>query len=81
MDHADFMGSYLIICSNPLIGGEMVSRRRNGTLAAAAGAGLNPYGWGNGKARKRPREYRTVTVAIKNDPMRVEPQEDQALKK
>lgn len=33
-----------------------MSKRRNGTIRAAAALGLNPYGWGNGKARKRPRE-------------------------
>lgn len=33
-----------------------MSRRRNGTNRAAAALGLNVYGWGNGKARKRPRE-------------------------
>lgn len=36
-----------------------MSRRRNGTNRAAAALGINPYGWGNGKARKRPREVRT----------------------
>ncbi|EHE99282.1 hypothetical protein HMPREF9469_01851 [ [[Clostridium] citroniae WAL-17108] len=36
-----------------------MSRHRNGTNRAAAALGLNPYGWGNGKARKRPREVRT----------------------
>lgn len=36
-----------------------MSRRRNGTNRAAAALGLNPYGWSNGKARKRPRELRT----------------------
>lgn len=36
-----------------------MSRRRNGTNRAAAALGLNPYGWSNGKARKRPREVRT----------------------
>ena len=33
-----------------------MSKRKNGTYRAAAAAGLNPYGWGNGKARKKPRE-------------------------
>lgn len=33
-----------------------MSKRRNGTIRAAAAAGLNPYDWGNGKARKRPKE-------------------------
>lgn len=36
-----------------------MSRRRNGTNHVAAALGLNPYGWGTGKARKRPRELRT----------------------
>lgn len=36
-----------------------MSRRRNGTNHAAVALGINPYGWGNGKARKRPREVRT----------------------
>lgn len=36
-----------------------MSRRRNGTNRVAAALGLNPYGWSNGKARKRPREVRT----------------------
>lgn len=36
-----------------------MSKRKNGTYRAAAAAGLNPYGWGNGKARKKPREVRT----------------------
>lgn len=78
MDHADFMDSYLSVCSCPLKGGETVSKRRNGTLKAAAQLGINPYGWGNGKARKRPREYRTV---IKNDPLLLEQREDQAISK
>lgn len=36
-----------------------MSKRKNGTYRAATAAGLNPYGWGNGKARKKPREVRT----------------------
>lgn len=44
----------------------MVSRRKNGTNRAAAALGLNPFGWGNGKARKRPREVRTPVGQIKN---------------
>ena len=36
-----------------------MSRRRNGTNRAAAAPGINPFGWENGKARKRPREVRT----------------------
>jgi hypothetical protein len=36
-----------------------MSRRMNGTIRAAISLGINPYGWGNGKARKRPREQRT----------------------
>lgn len=36
-----------------------MSRRKNGTIRAAAALGLNPYGWGNGKARKRPMEVQT----------------------
>lgn len=56
-----------------VMGGETMSRRKNGTLSAAMQRGLNPYGWGNGKGRKRPREYQT----IKNDPPLLEQQEDQ----
>lgn len=37
-----------------------MSRRRNRTLRAAVSLGINLYGWGNGKARKRPREVRTL---------------------
>ena len=33
-----------------------MGRRKNGTNRAAAALGLNPYGWGNGGTRKRPRE-------------------------
>lgn len=36
-----------------------MSKRKNGTYRAAAASGLNPYGWGNGKGRKKPREVRT----------------------
>lgn len=32
-----------------------MSKRKNGTYRAAAAAGLNPYGWGNGRAIKRPK--------------------------
>lgn len=32
-----------------------MSRRKNGTNRAAAALGLNPYGWGNGGKRKRPK--------------------------
>lgn len=28
-----------------------MSRRKNGTLRAAAAIGINPYGWGNGRAQ------------------------------
>lgn len=44
-----------------------MSRRKNGTNRAAAALGLNPFGWGNGKARKRPREVRTPVGQIKNN--------------
>lgn len=44
-----------------------MSRRRNGTNRAAVALGINPYGWGNGKARKRPREVRTPVGQIKNN--------------
>lgn len=37
----------------------VLSKRKNGTYRAAAAAGLNPHNWGNGKARKKPREVRT----------------------
>lgn len=36
-----------------------MSKRKNGTYRAASALGINPYGWGNGKARKKPREVRT----------------------
>ncbi|UWO77455.1 hypothetical protein [Enterocloster asparagiformis] len=36
-----------------------MSKRKNRTNHAAAALGLNPYGWGNSGARKRPREVRT----------------------
>lgn len=36
-----------------------MSRRKNGTNRAAAQLGINPYGWGNGGKRKRPREQAT----------------------
>lgn len=44
-----------------------MSRRRNRTNHAAVALGINPYGWGNGKARKRPREVRTPVGQIKNN--------------
>ena len=44
-----------------------MSRRRNGTNRAAAALGLNVYGWGNGKARKRPREIQTPVGQMKNN--------------
>lgn len=44
-----------------------MSRRRNGTNRVAAALGLNPYGWSNGKARKRPREVRTPDGQMKNN--------------
>jgi hypothetical protein len=37
----------------------VLSKRKNGTYRAAAAGGWNPYGWGNGKGRKKPREVRT----------------------
>lgn len=40
-----------------------MSRRKNRTNRAAAALGLNPYGWGNGKGRKRPREPRLTEKA------------------
>lgn len=43
-----------------------MSKRKNGTCRAAAAAGLNPYGWGNGKARKKPREVRTHSGSCEN---------------
>ena len=52
-----------------------MSKRKNGTIRAARLIGANPYGWGNGKGRKRPKEYRMSTKMI---PQRMEPQEDQA---
>ena len=53
-----------------------MSRRRNKTLKAGALIGCNPHDWGNGKGRKRPKEYRT-----KKDPLLLEQQEDQSHKK
>ena len=44
-----------------------MSRRRNGTNRAAAALGINPFGWENGKARKRPREVRTPVGQMKNN--------------
>lgn len=44
-----------------------MSRRRNRTNRVAAALGLNPYGWSNGKARKRPREVRTPVGQIQNN--------------
>lgn len=44
-----------------------MSRHRNGTNRVAVALGINPYGWGNGKARKRPREVRTPVGQIKNN--------------
>ena len=44
-----------------------MSRRRNGTNRAAAALGLNVYGWGNGKARKRLREIQTPIGQMKNN--------------
>ncbi len=32
-----------------------MSRRRNGTMRAAQMLGINPWGWGNGGKRKRPK--------------------------
>lgn len=29
-------------------------------VSAIVSAGLNPHNWGNGKARKKPREYRRI---------------------
>lgn len=44
-----------------------MSKRRNGTNRVATALGINPYGWGTGKARKRPREVRTPVGQIKNN--------------
>lgn len=33
-----------------------MSGRKNGTNRVAAQLGINPYGWGNGGKRKRPKE-------------------------
>lgn len=41
-----------------------MSKRKNGTNRAAAALGLNPYGWGNGKGRKRPRESKKVETPM-----------------
>lgn len=39
--------------------------RKNGTNRAGAAAGLNPYGWGNGKNRKRPKGAGTPMGQVK----------------
>ena len=44
-----------------------MSRRMNGTIRAAISLGINPYGWGNGMARKRPREQRTPVGQMENN--------------
>ncbi len=41
-----------------------MSKRKNGTNRAAAALGINPFGWGNGGARKRPMEVRTPVGQI-----------------
>lgn len=41
-----------------------MSRRKNGTNTAAAKLGINPYGWGNGGKRKRPKGAATPIEAI-----------------
>ena len=38
-----------------------MSGRKHKTYRAAAAIGINPYGWGNGRARKRPREKKGAT--------------------
>lgn len=42
-----------------------MSRRKNGTNRAAAQLGINPYGWGNGGKRKRPKGVASPTGAYK----------------
>lgn len=42
-----------------------MSRRKNGTNRAAARPQLNPYGWGDGEKRKRPRESASPMGAYK----------------
>lgn len=44
-----------------------MSKRKNGTYRAASALGINPYGWGNGKARKKPREVRTQNRADRSN--------------
>lgn len=46
-------------------GGTYMSRRKNGTNRAAAQLGINPYGWGNGGKRKRPKGVASPTWAYK----------------
>lgn len=41
-----------------------MSRRKNGTNRAAAALELNPYGWGNGGKRKRPRGAATPVEGL-----------------
>ena len=41
-----------------------MSRRKNRTNRAAAVLGINPYGWGNGGQRKRPRGAATPVEAL-----------------
>lgn len=40
--------------------------RKNGTNRAGAAAGLNPYGWGNGGKRKRPKGVGAPMGQVKN---------------
>lgn len=35
-----------------------MSKRKSNTYRAATALGINPYGWGNGKGRKRPKEVK-----------------------
>ena len=48
-----------------------MSKRKNETIRAASALGLNPYGWGNGMARKKPRELRTPIGQMKNNTVNI----------
>ncbi len=42
-----------------------MSRRKNRTNRAASRLGLNPYGWGNGGKRKRPKGAATPIEGLR----------------
>lgn len=61
-------GSYYIMSSKRVM---VLSKRKNGTYRAAAAGGWNPYGWGNGKGRKKPREVRTHSGKLSHEPKEI----------